>query len=82
MFQDADGGGAGEEELQFWVSTFDSNYTMALDPSYQMGRYGPAETPPLNLVVDPTDMTIIESFIGNQEGPMWALIERELEERN
>lgn len=82
LFQDESGDQADEEDLDAWITTFDTNFPMAIDPSYQMGRYGPAETPPLNLIVDPRDMTLVARFVGNQEGPMWALIESELEQRN
>jgi peroxiredoxin len=82
LFQDPSGDPASVETLDAWTRSFETNFPMAIDPSYQMGRYGPAETPPLNLVVDPKDMTLIATFIGNQEGPMWDLIEAELRERN
>lgn len=81
LFQDPAGEPATEETLTAWTRSFDTNFPMALDPSYQMGRYGPAETPPLNLVVDPQTMKILAVFIGNQEGPLWEFIESELEER-
>jgi hypothetical protein len=82
LFQDPSGEPADTRTLDAWVTLFDTNFPMALDPSYQMGLYGPAETPPLNLIVDPKDMTLIATFIGNQEGPMWQLVERELRQRN
>lgn len=78
LFQDPDGAPADRATLDAWVTLYDTNFTMALDPSYQMGLYGPAETPPLNLIIDPTDMTLLATFIGNQDGPMWDFIEREL----
>jgi hypothetical protein len=43
-----------------------------------MGTYGPADTPPLNLVVDARTMKIVGKFIGNQEAALWALIDSEL----
>lgn len=82
LFQDSDGRPAAESTLESWVTTFDTNFPMLLDPAYQMGRYGPADTPPLNLVVDPRDMSILRIFVGNQEGPMWSFVEEELDRRN
>jgi hypothetical protein len=82
LFQDPDGAPADRETLDAWVTLFDTNFPMALDPSYQMGLYGPAETPPLNLVIDPRDMTLLALFVGNQEGPMWQFIARELKQRS
>ncbi len=82
LFQDQNGDPANLRTLDTWASLFDTNFSMALDPSYQMGLYGPAETPPLNLIVDPSDMTLLATFIGNQEGPMWQFIDRELRRRN
>jgi AhpC/TSA family len=82
LFQSAQNTPADEKTLEVWVESFDTNFPIALDPSYQMGRYGPAGTPPLNLVVDPRDMTILARFIGNQEGPMWEFIEKELDARS
>lgn len=82
LYQNAQNGPSDEATLDAWVKNFDTNFPMALDPAFQMGRYGPADTPPLNLVVDPRDMSIMARFIGNQEGPMWAFIERELAARN
>lgn len=82
LFQDPEGKPATEQTLRAWTTTFETNFPMALDPAYQMGRYGPAETPPINLVVDPRNMQILAIFVGNQEGPMWAFIESELAENN
>lgn len=82
LFQDQNGDPADLRALETWATLFDTNFPMALDPSYQMGLYGPAETPPLNLIVDASDMTLIATFIGNQEGPMWDFIERTLRESN
>lgn len=81
LFQDPAGDPATVETLDAWTQTFDTNFPMALDPSYQMGRYGAAETPPLNLLVDLQNMRVIALFIGNQDGPLWDLVEKELAER-
>lgn len=82
LFQDSNGSPATESTLKTWANTFDSNFPLLLDPSYQMGRYGPAETPPLNLVIDPRDMSILARFIGYQEEPLWSFIEKELDARS
>lgn len=81
LFQDAEGEPADETTLLTWTRTFGTNFAMALDPSYQMGRYGPAASPPLNLVVDPRDMTILARFVGYQDEPLWTFIENELAAR-
>lgn len=82
LFQDAAGEPASFQTLDTWTRNFETNFPMVVDPGYQMGLYGPAETPPLNLIVDPIDMTLLARFVGNQEGPMWEFIERELAARN
>ncbi|MCH2110667.1 MAG: redoxin domain-containing protein [Polyangiaceae bacterium] len=81
LYQNNNGEPPDETTLKTWTDSFGINFPMALDPSYQMGLYGPAETPPLNLIVDPRDMRLLKRFIGNQEGPMWAFIEAELAAR-
>lgn len=81
LFQDEAGDPAGQDTLDTWVRNFDTNFPMVLDPGYQMGRYGPANSPPVNLIVDPVSMQLVARFIGNQEGPMWAFIENELNSR-
>jgi len=81
LFQDADAEPADEATLLTWTRTFGTNFAMALDPSYQMGRFGPAASPPLNLVVDPRDMKILARFIGYQDEPLWTFIEDELAAR-
>ena len=55
---------------------------MAIDPSFQMGRFGSAETPPLNLVVDARTMKILRQFVGNQDEALWDFISNELSERS
>ena len=82
LFQDSDGEPATEETLDLWTSNFGTSFPMALDPSFQMGRYASAETPPLNLVVDARTMKILRLFIGNQDEALWDFIATELAERS
>ncbi len=82
LFQNADGEPATTDDLSLWTNAFDTDFPIALDPDFQMGRYGPAETPPTNLVVDARTMKILRRFDGNQEGPLWAFIEQELDDRS
>lgn len=58
-----------------WVETFGTNFPIVLDPGYSFGLYASAETAPLNLVVDPRSMTILEKFVGDQPAVMWPYIE-------
>jgi hypothetical protein len=78
LFQNIDAEPATLNDMVNWTTTYDTNFPMVLDPDNQMGRYGATASPPLNLLVDPTDMTIIARFIGNQEAPLMDAIEREL----
>jgi len=80
LYQTADNQPADLETLDTWIATFDTNFPMAIDPSFQMGTFG-SSSPPLNLVIDPTNMTLLRTFVGNQEGPMWEFVESELEAR-
>ena len=82
LFQDSAGQPPSEETLEIWTSSFATNFPMALDPSFQMGRYGSAENPPLNLVVDARTMTILKQFVGNQDEALWSFIGNELEKRS
>jgi hypothetical protein len=63
------------------VETFDTNFPMALDPSYSFGLYASAETAPLNLILDPRTMTILRKFIGDQSAVIWPYVEAELDRR-
>jgi hypothetical protein len=46
-----------------------------------MGRFGSAESAPLNIVIDARSMKVIEKFIGDQAVVMWPFIESELAKR-
>ena len=75
VFQDERNDPAEFDDLRVWVETFSTNFPIVLDPSYSFGRYASAETAPLNLVVDPSTMTILEKFVGDQPAVMWPYIE-------
>jgi hypothetical protein len=81
LFQDAQGDPASGRDLIGWVETFGTNFPMAVDPAFQLERYAPAQSAPLNLVVDPRGMTILRKFVGEQPAVMWPYIESELERR-
>jgi hypothetical protein len=75
VFQDERYEPADLSDLTAWVDTFQTNFPIVLDPGYSFGRYASAETAPLNLVVDPKTMTILEKFVGDQPAVMWPYIE-------
>ena len=81
LFQDQSRNPATKDDLAAWVETFGTNFPMALDPDYQLGRYASAETAPLNLVVDARDMTVLKKYIGDQASVMWPFIEGRLAEQ-
>jgi hypothetical protein len=78
VFQDGNHEPAEFEDLALWVETYRSNFPIALDPGYSFGLYASAESAPLNLVIDPRTMTILEKFVGNQPDVMWPFIEARL----
>jgi hypothetical protein len=75
VFQDERYEPAEFSDLTAWVDTFQTNFPIVLDPGYSFGLYASAETAPLNLVVDPKTMTILEKFVGDQPAVMWPYIE-------
>ena len=78
IFQDERNEPAEFDDLKVWVDTFRTNFPIVLDPGYSFGLYASAETAPLNLVVDPKTMTILEKFVGDQPAVMWPFIEARL----
>lgn len=68
------------EDLRAWARAYESNYPLLVDPDFVLGALG-TTTPPLNVVVDTADMTIIARFVGNQEAPLWEFIDQALSER-
>jgi hypothetical protein len=75
VFQDERYEPADLSDLTVWVETFGTNFPIVLDPGYSFGLYASAETAPLNLVVDPKTMTILEKFVGDEPAVMWPYIE-------
>jgi hypothetical protein len=78
LFQDARRNPATIADLKAWVSTFDSDYAMALDPAYQLGEFARAETAPLNLVIDARTMKIEKKLLGDQAAVLWPFIDASL----
>ena len=78
LFQDAKRDPASVQDLATWVETFKSNFAMLLDPDYQLGAYAPADTAPLNLVVDAHTMKIEKKLLGDQESILWPYIDDSL----
>ncbi|HMR74010.1 MAG TPA: hypothetical protein PKD61_02830 [Polyangiaceae bacterium] len=81
LFQDAKSDPATADHLVGWTQTYETRHPMALDPDYQMGQFGSAESAPLNIVVEARTMTVVEKFIGDQASVMWPFIESELAKR-
>ncbi len=78
LFQDAKRNPASAKDLATWVETFKSNYAMLLDPDYQLGTYAPADTAPLNMVVNARTMKIEKKLLGDQESVLWPYIDESL----
>lgn len=78
LFQDVKRNPATITDLSTWVETFSSDYTMVLDPDYQLGAYASAETAPLNLVVDARTMKIEKKLLGDQPTILWPFIDATL----
>ncbi|HYO93268.1 MAG TPA: hypothetical protein VER33_02100 [Polyangiaceae bacterium] len=81
LFEDSNRNPAEFDDLSVWVESFDTNFPIVLDPSYSFGLYASAETAPLNLVVDPRNMTILKKVIGDQPAVLWPFVEAELSRR-
>jgi hypothetical protein len=81
LFEDSDSNPAQPEHLITWISSFDPNFPMVLDPEYQMGIYASRETAPLNLVIDARNMVILKKEIGDHPAVLWPFVEGELARR-
>jgi len=69
-------------DLGLWTRQYGVEFPMALDPLYQMGRYAPGDTAPLNLLLDAHDkMRILKKWTGNQESVIWPTIDTVLTAR-
>jgi hypothetical protein len=78
LFQNAKRDPASLKDLATWVETFKTNFPMLLDPDYQLGAYAPADTAPLNLVVNARTMKIEKKLLGDQESILWPYIDDSL----
>lgn len=81
LLQDAKRDDASLEDVERWIDNFGTNFPMVVDPEQLLTRYSPAELAPLNLVVDPRTMKILEKYEGDQSDVMWPFIEAELRAR-
>lgn len=80
LFQDAKGDPATAAHLVSWTQAYETRFPMALDPEYQMGRFGPANQAPLNILVDARTMKIMAATSGDPS-TLWPQIEAELDAR-
>jgi hypothetical protein len=62
---------AGFGELDSWVSTFDVRYPSVIDPSYQLGGLFDSSQFPANIMIDTSDMTVVQSVAGVPEESFW-----------
>jgi len=82
LFQDNERNPAEAADLGLWTRQYGVEFPMALDPLYQMGRYAPGDTAPLNLLLDAHDkMRILKKWTGNQESVIWPTIDTVLTAR-
>lgn len=81
LFQDNESNPATPQDLVTWTENFSSDYPMALDPDYLMGRYAPPTNQPLNMLLDARTMKILDKWTGDQRSVIWPTVESELEQR-
>ena len=81
MYQNGNQQPAIAKDLEVWTRQFETNFPMALDPDFLMGRFIPADVAPLNLLVDARTMTVIARFVGDQDAVIWPTIETVLADR-
>lgn len=82
LFEDAERNTATLADLGRWIDNFDTNFPMVIDSERRMDTYASPETAPLNLLIDPRNMTILRKYIGDQGAVMWPFIEAELTARS
>ena len=70
---------AGFQQLDGWVSTFDVRYPAVIDPSSQLGSMFDSSTFPANILVDTSDMTVVESVAGVPEESFWLKLNQLLD---
>lgn len=83
LFEDADHLPARPSDLSCWVSQFDVDFPMVLDPGFKTGPLFTSAATPMNLVVDTRTMRIIAQFpgAGGAITDMFGFIDRELARR-
>lgn len=82
LFQDSAREPASFEDLERWIDKFGTNFPMATDPDLALESYASYASAPLNMLVDPRNMTILRKYVGDQGSVMWPYIEAELESRS
>ncbi len=82
LFQDSQRDGASMSDLERWIANFHPNFPMVADPEVSLTPYSPPELAPLNMVIDPRSMKILQKYVGDQGAVMWPYIEAELAERS
>jgi hypothetical protein len=82
LFQDAARNPASLEDLERWIAKFGTNFPMVIDPDLELGAYASPSSAPLNMLVDPRNMTVLRKYVGDQGTVMWPYIEAELERRS
>jgi hypothetical protein len=82
LFEDRSGGPATPADLALWGNglNFQVDFPLVLDPGLKLGPYFADSVTPLNLVVDATNMEILQAFMGYSES-LWTYVDRELEGR-
>jgi hypothetical protein len=81
IFQDNANNPASQKNLVDWATQYEETIPLARDPEYQMGRYGPSQSAPLNLIVDARNMKILHVYLGDQAAVIWPVIAQELAAR-
>lgn len=82
LFQDASRDSASLEDLEAWIAKFGTNFPMVTDPELELAAYASPASAPLNMLVDPRDMTILRKYVGDQGTVMWPYVEAELARRS
>jgi hypothetical protein len=70
---------AGFQQLDGWVTTFAVSYPAVIDPSYQLGAMFDSSSFPANVLVDTSDMTVVESVAGVPEDSFWLKVDQLLD---
>lgn len=75
------GKAANAKALRSWTDTYEVDYPMAIDPSYQLGALFEADAFPANMVIDTRTMRIVEVTSGAPEpgSSFWKTFENVIE---